>query len=226
MRNYFYAVFIMILTTFGGGGMASGNEGDGCYTSGYNKNDGVYSLIERRGVEKRCVYEGSDVENDRLKILHGIVFETSIHESNGELYALISLRNNGLKVLYLWKAFFMPYGGELSGDFFNVMSNNIKMDYLGIKVNFGHFPESLDDFIEVPPGGQVNERIHLNEYYQLLPQKRVYDIGTNFISLSYKPVTGKGFYSSGLIGVRSNRVTASLDGTSLNDKLATSYGVR
>ena len=113
------------------------------------------------------------------------------------------------------------------GIFFNIISNDIRMDYHGFRVNFGAESESLSDYICLLPGEEINEKIKLNVYYQLLPGAHQYIIGTVYVPFIYKPGTGYYYFSEGTaFWLRSNRENVLIDGSKVESKLLTTYSVK
>ncbi|EKM7178092.1 hypothetical protein PVC88_004052 [Cronobacter sakazakii] len=101
------------------------------------------------------------------------------------------------------------------------------MDYLGIKVNFGSAPDSVEDYIEIAPGVELREKIKLTGYYQFLPGTHLYDIGTVTIPFMRSPKVGKNYLTpDNFFLARSNRVALTVDGNKLNDKIIDYYTVR
>lgn len=207
--------------------MAYAREFQVCYTSGYNKSNGVYSVADKYGVAKRCLYEESDVENELLKVEKKVVFNMSVKVFERNVYAFINIKNLASKEIYIWKGDLFSLGNELSGDFFNIISNDIRMDYHGFKVNFGAGPESTSDYIRLVPGEEINESIKLNAYYQFLPGEHQYTIGTAYVPYTYIPGTGDYYFSEETaFWIRSNRENVLIDGSKIESKLSTIYSVR
>ena len=98
--------------------MAYGKKFQACYTSGYNKSNGVYSVENKYGVAKRCLYEESDVENEVSKVEKKIKFNISLKIFERKVYAFVNIINLGSKEIYIWKGDLFSLGDELSGDFF------------------------------------------------------------------------------------------------------------
>ncbi|EOC1310927.1 hypothetical protein ACI09E_004200, partial [Cronobacter dublinensis] len=59
------------------------------------------------------------------------------------------------------------------------------------------------------PQGQINNKIKLNAYYDFMPGKNKYIIGTRSIPVLYEPVIGRG-YAKEAFWVRSNNEEFSL----------------
>lgn len=210
-----------------GGNVAYSNECNFNYLSEYNKKEGVYLLKEKYGKDQRCVYEESDSDNALLKIAKKIDFNITIHISEGEVYSDVNIKNLSVKGVYIWRGDLYSYGNQLSGDFFNIITDTIRLQYLGAKVNFGASPELVSDYIVIAPGEEVNERIKLNAYYQFLPGNHRYDIGTVYIACTYTPGVRDGYLSESMgFWIRSNRIKIVINGDEINEKLAQSYTVK
>ncbi|ELQ3583618.1 hypothetical protein R2T90_004102, partial [Cronobacter sakazakii] len=100
-------------------------------------------------------------------------------------------KNTGKKNLYAWKGNLYAFKNQLSGDFFNVISEKTRMDYLGVKVNFGSAPDSVEDYIEIVPGNELTEKIKLSGYYQFLPSTHHMILVQSLYLLCVAPRLGK-----------------------------------
>lgn len=218
---------VFFLMNLSEGSMAYSKEGNVCYTSGYNKGEGVYSLKNKYDEDERCVYDESDSEIDQLKNSKRIDFDMSVNVSGGQVYSDIKIKNLDVKKIYIWRGNLYSFGNQLSGDFFNVITDSIRLQYLGIKVNFGAGPDAVSDYIVINPGEEIDERIKLNSYYQFLPGEHQYDIGTVYIACTYTPGTGDEYLSPDTaFWVRSNRKSIVINGNKVDDELAQFYTVK
>ncbi|EOV9018260.1 hypothetical protein ACN6UQ_003426 [Cronobacter muytjensii] len=216
--------FLLIVLT--GEGMAFTVNENGCYHKRYNKYDGVHSLYGTDQAEEDCAYYYSDTKNEVEKIKRKVLFNISINKVSNDLYALAHIINKSEVSLYVWKGDFFPLKKQLSGDFFNLISEKVRMDYLGAKVNFGAAPDSYSDFIEIVPGGEIKERIKLNEYYHFLPGQHSYNVGTISIPFIRKLRTGEEYATpENAFWVRSNRIIITVDGNDIKDTIAQFYTV-
>nr|WP_159464224.1 hypothetical protein [Scandinavium goeteborgense] len=201
--------------------MSYAKEGSLCYKSAFNKPAGIYPMEDNYGVESVCLYK--DLESEKVKLENKIDFNITVKAIQRDLYAFITLKNNGNKDLFIWMGMKRFSDEVLSGDFFNIVSAGVRLDYLGVVYNFGRFPESTDDYVALPPGHQIDGAIKLNEYYQFLPGVHDYDIGTAYVLLTHEPVTGKWFSPDESFTVRSNRVVVQVNGDDIFDKMVKSY---
>ena len=226
MKLFICFVFFTV-NLWGYSNMAYSKEGAVCYKAGYNKKEGVFSLKDKYGKEQRCVYEESDQENALLKVSKKVNFDILINVSEGDVYSDIKIKNFDVRKIYIWRGDLYSFGNQLSGDFFNIITDAIRLQYLGVKVNFGAAPEDVSDYIVVAPGEEVNERIKLNSYYQFLPGEHQYDIGTVYIACGYTPRINGDYLSTNMdFWIRSNRKTIVINGSEVNDELAQFYTVK
>nr|WP_159464226.1 hypothetical protein [Scandinavium goeteborgense] len=119
----------------------------------------------------------------------------------------------------------VSFGNELAGDLFNIIIDEVRLDYQGIWVNLGSHPTSVNDYVRILPKSEVTQNIKLNVYYNFMPGNHAYSIGTVSIPVLLKPVTDKD-YDNDAIWIRSNVVNFSVDGDVLNEKEVWSYGVK
>ncbi|MGW9902617.1 hypothetical protein [Cronobacter sp. 153480017-3] len=207
--------------------MADEINSNGYYNQRYNKRESLHSVFRVAGDGEKYAYDINDSQNEIIKKQEGILFSLSIHNVINDLYAYVIIKNTGKKNLYAWKGNLYAFKNQLSGDFFNVISERTRMDYLGIKVNFGSAPDSVEDYIEIAPGNELTEKIKLSGYYQFLPSTHSYDIGTVTIPFMRSPKVGKNYLTpDNFFLARSNRVALTVDGNKLNDKIIDYYTVR
>ncbi|EKM0666825.1 hypothetical protein RBA25_004355 [Cronobacter turicensis] len=221
-------MFIMFsFLTITGGSMAGESNNDGYYNQRYNKRESFHSVFKVVGGGEKYAYNPNDSQNETIKRQEGVLFELTIKNVMNDVYAYVSIKNDGEKSIYTWKGDLYSFKNQLSGDFFNVISEKTRMDYLGIKVNFGSAPDYLEDYIEISPGAELREKIKLNGYYHFLPGQHFYDIGTVTIPFMRSPKVGKNYLTpDNFFLARSNRVILSVDGDKLNDKIIDYYTVR
>lgn len=226
MKLFIFFVFFT-MNLLGYSKVTYSKEGTVCYKAGYNKKEGVFSLKDKYGKEQRCVYEESDQANAFLKVAKKINFDILINVSEGNVYSDIKIKNLDVRDVYIWRGDLYSFGNQLSGDFFNIITDAVRLQYLGFKVNFGAAPEDVSDYIVVAPGKEVNERIKLNSYYQFLPGEHQYDIGTVYIACDYTPEFRGGYLATNTaFWIRSNRKTILINGNEVNDELAQYYTVK
>ncbi|WP_105665800.1 hypothetical protein [Cronobacter dublinensis] len=207
--------------------MVYGKDEFGCYNKRFNKSKGLYSYSEWAVNAKDCLYEESDEENEKTLASNFVQLNLAIKVHGNDLFAVINLKNNSDKDIYIWKGQMLALKDQLSGDFFNILCDGIKMDYLGSKVNFGSKPDSISDYISIAPEAIFQERIRLNGYYQFLPGKHVCNIGTKYFPVTHFAAIGSEYKSPDpSLWIRSTRVEVSISGNSINDKAIQYYTVR
>ncbi|EOC1328012.1 hypothetical protein ACI09X_004225 [Cronobacter dublinensis] len=205
----FFTVILLLATMSKGVGVVCAEEFKACYNACYNKSMGIYPLFKKYEIKNDCLYKTSDSENELLKIKKQLYFNVNVRVLNGDTYAFVKIKNGGVKSVYIWRGSLGSYGDELSKDFFNIINNETRMDYQGVSVNFGSHPYTIDDYILIVPQGQINNKIKLNAYYDFMPGKNKYIIGTRSIPVLYEPVIGRG-YAKEAFWVRSNNEEFSL----------------
>ncbi|EKM7178108.1 hypothetical protein PVC88_004071 [Cronobacter sakazakii] len=119
------------------------------------------------------------------------------------------------------------FQNQLAGDFFYIIADSVRMDYLGVKVNFGRRPDSVSDYILILPGAELKEKIRLSDYYQFLSGKHTYNIGTKYIPLAYSAKKGAEYSSpDASLWIRSKRITFTIDGDKVNNNIIQYFTVR
>ena len=193
----------------------------------YNKKEGVYFLKDKYDEGQFCIYEESEATSASLKTAKNIYFDIAITTSKGKVFSEIKIKNSDIKTVYIWRGDLYSFGNQLSGDFFNIVTDSIRLKYLGPKVNFGAGPELVSDYIAIAPGEEIFERITLNSYYQFMPGEHLYDIGTVYMACTYTPGTGDEYLTTDTaFWIRSNRSKILINGDSLDDEPMQLYTVK
>ncbi|WP_163351179.1 hypothetical protein [Klebsiella aerogenes] len=114
----------------------------------------------------------SDIENINIKNNLNVTLDLSIKEEQRVILATVRFKNDGASSLFIPKRSF----SSLSRNFL-ITTDNIMLKYLGGRFDYGGDFER-DDWIEVPPKKMASFTQILNENYEFLPGKRLYNIGS------------------------------------------------
>lgn len=128
-------------------------------------------------------YSVSDAENIKTKRLINVVLDLSITKKRDSILAGVRLKNNSNKHIFIREIEF----SALSMNFL-ITTDNILLKYLGGRFDYGgNFDRH--DWIELYPGKMISLTQKLNDNYEFLPGKRLYNIG----SLEYSVVNEQWF---------------------------------
>ncbi|HBA6820089.1 TPA: hypothetical protein J1W43_003791 [Escherichia coli] len=128
-------------------------------------------------------YSVSDAENIKTKRLINVVLDLSITKERDSILAVVRLKNNSNKHIFIREIEF----SALSMNFL-ITTDNILLKYLGGRFDYGgNFDRN--DWVELYPGKMISLTQKLNDNYEFLPGKRLYNIG----SLEYSVVNEQWF---------------------------------
>ncbi|MFW0764837.1 hypothetical protein ACN0IV_03210 [Trabulsiella odontotermitis] len=139
--------------------------------------------------------------------------------SDNHVIVNISLPNHTDNLLIVPKKN-LSFQGRIANPVFSILSECIRLDYLGPYVNFGMEYVYPDDFIIIEPDKTFNDSIYLDEYYHFLPGEHQYEIHMVNIPVSFNPDNAT---EENDISINSNRIVLKIDGNKIARNIKTGY---
>lgn len=94
---------------------------------------------------------------------------------DSEVKVVISVENKSKKIVVIPKKN-IAFNGALSNPIFSIVSECIRLDYIGQIVNFGSTYQYPDDYVVIKPSHKYVVEVVLGDYYHFLPGVYTYEI--------------------------------------------------
>ena len=104
---------------------------------------------------------------------------------NNDVKVYVSAKNNSKETIIIPKKN-IPFNGALSNPIFSIISECIRLDYVGQIVNFGSVYQYPEDYVTIEPDHQYHASINLGRYYHFLPGVHTYAVFIPMVPFLFK----------------------------------------
>lgn len=128
---------------------------------------------------------------DQQNLSHSQPLEIIINGNilDNKIIINISTKNRGKETIIIPHKN-IALNGNLSNPIFSVVSECVRLDYIGQIVNFGSTYQCPDDYVTIKSGDIYNATVSLGNYYHFLPGNHTYEISIPETPFSFKDNSG------------------------------------